>query len=381
MRKLTIFAVALLAACDSDSDPTSKDIPASQINESIADAYCEILSECAADGDQGLFAVFVAAADRAACRAFFTRAVDEQFALIEARVQSGEITYDAATFARCMAEVKSSCALDELSGCDAAFEGKVALGGPCESDLDCAGDARCNITFSSGDTCPTTSCVARVARGAACDHNGDCSQSAGPTACTSASNSCVPLTYEPNLAEGARCDEAFNANGVTRRTCADGLACVYEETEGPDQAFCRRTLAEGSDCSESEIPCAGGLICLRAAGTEGETCQSLTVVRKVGGECSVDEDATPLMLCSLMDQLGCDNGKCRKWGDGTAGAYCDVLFETDFSCDRGLYCGPTSTCMSQKAAGADCEDSDECLDGYCDNSGEQTGVCVSSVCN
>jgi len=381
MRTLIFSSIVLLIACDSDSGGSGSTIPANQINESIADAYCEVMTNCTFAGDDSLFSALVSATDRAACRSFFTRLVDREFTAIEAQVQSGAITYDSTAFARCIAAVESSCNFDELSGCNDAFEGKVALGGTCESDLDCAGDAKCDVSFSSGDACPTSSCVARVARGEACDFDGDCSQSAGPTTCTSASDSCVPFTIETNVALGARCDEAFNANNVTRRTCADGLVCLYEETEGVDQAFCRQPLAQGSDCTDSEIPCGKGLVCLPTTGTEGETCQPLPIVRTVGANCNVNPAAGPLTICSVVDQLGCDNGKCKKWGDGKAGAYCDVAFETGFSCDRGLYCTTASTCAAQKAAGMECDDSDECLDGYCDTSTEQTGVCVSTVCN
>ncbi len=380
MRKLIVSSIALLIACDSDSGGSNTAIPASQINESIADAYCEIMTSCTSTGDTSLFSALVAASDRAACRAFFTRAVNEQFIGIENKVASGAITYDSAAFAQCMTALKSSCDIEQLGGCDAAFEGKVALGGACESDLDCAGDARCRVSISSGDECPTSACIARVARGEACDFDSDCSQSAGPTACTSASDTCVALTNEANIAAGARCDEAFNANDVTRRRCADGLVCLYEETEGVDQAFCRQPLAQGSDCADSDVPCGKGLVCLPTAGTEGETCQTLPIVRTVGADCNVNPEAGPLVICSVVDQLGCDNGKCKKWGDGTAGAYCDVTFETGFSCDRGLYCTSASACAAQKAAGAECEDSDECLDGYCDGSSDQTGVCVSNLC-
>jgi len=385
MRKLLVASIALFVACDSDSGGSNTSIPASQINESIADAYCEVFTNCTFYHDDALYSAFVAASDRTACRSFFTRLIDLQFTTIEAKVQSGAITYDSAAFAACINALKSSCDLDQLddqpSGCDAAFEGKVALGAPCENSLDCVGDARCEESFSVTDRCVTSLCVARVARGEACDFNGDCSQSAGPTTCTSASDICVPFTTEANIAEGARCDEAFNANSVTRRTCATGLFCLDNTNdEDPDQAFCRKPFAQGSDCSDSDLPCAKGLFCLASTGTDAETCQPLPIVRTVGADCNVNSAAGPLAICSMFEQLGCDSGKCKKWGDGTAGAYCDVpLDDTEFSCDRGLFCTATSTCATQKAVGAACEDWNECLDGYCDSSSDQTGVCVSAV--
>ncbi len=379
MRKTIVLSLALFAACDSDNNSGSG-IAATQIDESLANTYCEVLSDCALTGDAAVFGALAAASDLNACRTFFTRFFEEKRTSLEGRVTSGANTYDSAAFAQCLTDMKAACDLVEISRCEAAFEGKVALGGTCESDLDCAGDARCSVSRSSGDACTTAVCIARVAAGQACVSDSDCNQSSGPMACAVDEDICVPLTRETNLAEGAPCDETSSATGVTLRSCANGLACVDEETEGADRAFCRKPLASGSNCTETELPCAQGLLCLPDSGAETQSCQTLSIATTVGADCNYDEDAGPIVVCSVIDQLGCDNGKCRRWGDGEVGAYCDSGFETEWSCDRGHYCSASSTCAAQKAAGAECEQSNECLDRYCDNS-EQTGVCVAlSIC-
>lgn len=377
MRKTIVLSLALFAACDSENNSGSG-IAATQIDESLANAYCQVLRDCTLlGGESSVFGVLTAATDLNACQTFFSRAFEERFTSIENKVTSGAISYDKDAFAQCLSDVKTACDLDGLSRCEAAFEGKVAPGGVCESDLDCAGDAHCSVSVSTADSCTKAICVARVAAGQPCAFDSECTQSAGPMACAFEESICVPLTRTINLPEGSACGESSSGTGVTYLICANGLECVTE-FEGE---FCRAVLAAGSDCTETEVSCGRGLLCLPDAGADTRSCQTLPIAKTVGADCNLDEDAGPIVVCSVVDQLGCDNGKCRKWGDGEVGAYCDSAFETDWSCDRGHYCTATSTCAVKKAAGSPCENTDECLDGYCDDFSQQTGVCVAlSIC-
>lgn len=361
-----------LVACDSDSGSSSgTTVAPNQIHEALAGLQCDLLTSCTQDGDSGIFATLIAASNKTACQAMLTRAFEWTGTDIEAQVASGALSYDGDKLAACFAQVRQSCDLDFLDACDAAFEGKVALGGVCESDLNCAGDANC--VYSSAE-CGGT-CRARVARGEACDFNGDCSQSAGPTACSFESSTCVAIVSELNREVGQRCDNTDDSSGYVRRTCKNGLACV----DGEDgTATCQPPLAVGASCEETEIPCATGSFCLGAEG--GAICQTLTITRTVGASCNHDPQAGAVVLCSVVDQLGCDAGKCKKWGDGTAGAYCSVDFETDFSCDRDFFCDG-SQCQPRRAAGQPCESDSECASRWCDYEGE-TGTCAAeTVCD
>ncbi|HRE89262.1 MAG TPA: hypothetical protein PK095_08985 [Myxococcota bacterium] len=367
MNPIALFAATGLlglVACDSDSSSSSTVAP-SQIHEALAGLQCDLLTSCPQEGDSAVFATLIAASNKTACQALLNRAFEWTGTDIEAQVQSGALSYDGDKLASCFAQVRQSCDFDFLSVCEDAFEGKVAVGGSCGSDLDCAGDANC--TFSSDVECGGT-CKARVARGEACDFDGDCSQSAGPTACSFESSTCVPVTRELDREVGQRCDDIDDGTSYVYRTCKAGLACV----DMGDEATCETPLAVGADCGESPLPCATGSFCLGVDGVA--TCQTLTITRTVGATCNHDPEAGAVVLCSVVDQLGCDNGKCKKWGDGTAGAYCSNDFETDFSCDRGLYCDG-SQCQTLKAAGAVCESSSECASRWCDFEGA-TGTCA-----
>jgi hypothetical protein len=262
---------------------------------------------------------------------------------------------------------------DVERACRSAFEGKVAPGGRCESDLDCAGDANC--TFGSDPTCGGT-CRARVARGETCQFDGDCSQEEGPSACSWNRRVCVAIERETDRELGQPCGKSDEATGYFERTCKRGLLCVYGEEGGT----CASPLSEGASCSGAESRCAAGTIC--QPGSAGATCQPLTLVRTVGASCNHDPSTGPLVLCSPIDQLGCDQGKCRKWGDGSAGQYCSTDFETNFACNRGLYCAD-DTCQSPKAEGQPCARNEECSSGWCnfmspDGTWSGTGTCAPS---
>jgi hypothetical protein len=98
-------------------------------------------------------------------------------------VQSGEgdgrLTYDATLMGTCISKLAAeTCAdwvtgLDQPAECHAAFEGKVALAGACQSDFECAA-GHCDGVDDS--TTPPTdgACVAYIAHGAACTANDTC---------------------------------------------------------------------------------------------------------------------------------------------------------------------------------------------------------------
>lgn len=358
MRK-SLLILPLLVACDSPSSDSPKTIAPSQIHEAMADFYCQVSDRCELPGDTSIFATLVRASDKAACRAFFVRMLDRFEPNLETAVQNGKVAYDGAFLTQCITRVKNSCDLDGIGDCYRAFEGKTPAGGVCETNLDCQGDAFC-VLSSGSDECVSGECVLRVARGEPCDWGSQCSQAQGPSQCIN--DVCAAVTVETGAGEGQPCGEREEDDTAFQRTCAANLVCVYESGGG----FCRAPLAAGTDCSEINIPCAAGTFCLPSGDTE--ICQSVTIARQVGATCNHDPEAAPLVLCSVIDQLGCDQGKCRKWGDGSVGQYCSMDFETDFACKSGFFCDGNA-CAALRADGAACTSDDQCRSGWCESGG------------
>lgn len=363
MRK-SLLLLPLVIACDSPSDG-AKSIAPNQIHEAMADFYCEVTDRCELPGDATIFATLVRASDKAACRAFFTRMLDQVEPNIETLAQSNAITYDGAFLEQCITRVRKSCDLDGLEDCYQAFKGTSPANGVCDTTLDCAGDAYCVIEHVN-DECGVGRCVARAARGEACTWDEDCSRAQGPSKCSD-DDVCVAVTVETGAGAGQPCGDLEENGTLIQRACAAHLVCVHTS----EASVCRAPLAVGTDCSESQIPCAAGAFCLPSGDTE--TCQSVTIARQVGATCNHDVEAGQIVLCSVIDQLGCDAGKCRKWGNGTVGQYCSIDFETDFACNAGFYCDG-NTCAPLLAAGQACTASDQCASGWCED------VCVADTC-
>lgn len=278
---------------------------------------------------------------------------EETRARFEALVASGEARFDPARARACLDGLHvAECdpATLDLDRCDAAFVGRVALGGACAHDLGCA-DGRCIF----GESCPGT-CMARAA-GQSCGSHADCE---GDLAC-------VESVCGVRRGAGEPC--------ARRTDCAFPLTCGMDGTCGaaPSEGdACRVSL--GGDLCARDLVCADGGSGARACvvgAAAGEACSTARGCapggRCVGGTCVATVE--PLAACSSTAQCvwlhACVDGACAPMPTARLGGTCDE----ERPCVEGACVDGACVLLG---AGAACDDEVEF--------GECVGTCRREVC-
>ena len=292
-------------------------------------------------------------------------------------VAAGRATYDDSNGRACLSAVQAGgCAALATSftsdACQGVLAGTVPNGGSCYTDVDCSAG-----TCSNAATCPGT-CIAFIAAGQPCGFSvdGEC----GPGLdCDSGSNTCKATS-----AAGGPCP------------CRGATYCDAQNT-------CQNQKTSGS-CTSSGDECAVGYTCLDSA---------CTALVGLGAACTPPATAGGQSECGLGSYCDPAQSKCLEWPSiGLSCAtfsfcttgYCDSTTElcTAFKaagadcsspfgeCAAGNYCdllpppggGGTSKCTAQKANGAGCTTSFECLSGNCDIATQQcTPVQTTTICH
>ncbi len=267
---------------------------------------------------------------------------------------AGEINKDSVeTCRRFLEEVADMDNNGSLTNaCRNIVTGTVDEGGVCAHDVECIGDAYCEV---EQEMCGGT-CVARSPTGSLCDSANECQASAGVATCV---NTCQPEVWRRDAEEDEACGWEYEGGDTlpVRTLCVGNLYCGDAEAEG---RVCRKPLQPGTVCSLYDV-------CAEGACEEG-VCVEQSVVREAGLACSEDNFCDPLqnLLC------GTEN-TCESIGDGSEGSNCrvnHVWFDLSrLTCNSGLVCSPlTATCVAPKADGEPCEDGVECQSGFCDPS-------------
>jgi len=353
-----IAVTAALAACGSDGDAEPAVGEVDDFLTELAVAGCENLAECPmARNSQATFQAMVLASP-AGCRDWVTSARRARVGYARL-VADGAVTFDAAAGQRCLTEFREHCeewTFENLAPCREVFTGTVAIGGTCDTDAECAGDAYCDN--APGRQCPGT-CAARVAIGEQCSFDEACSTAAGPAACSV--GACAPLTWA--VAEpGAACGELGDLDHKALTACPDGYFCDNASTVDAPRTCVART-PRGAPCDPGEDLCAEqGDICLPV--DDGDpVCRPATVL-DAGAACT-PALSTSDTVCSALDRLACIDGTCASVGDGRDGSLCgDAVIAgcaTGFGCVDGV-------CRPLLDDGTACTDDAQCS-GYCD------GVC------
>lgn len=377
LRAASFVTFASLAAAPGCDDSGGSGSPAaSQLYESWASTFCDVLVSCPVTDDDMVFFKLLATADKTACRSFVGRLFDQRRPEehIEKLIAAQRIIYHGDKFGACLGAARSACSveLDEVSACDAVMEGTVATDGACWVDQECAGDAHC----AQSDSDCVGACQPRPKRGEACSFS-DCSQTEGPSACGGAST-CVPLVTVENVAAGAPCGTDWADSEVTRRHCAAGHYCDYDF--GSDASSCVAYAKLGEACGSDGSRCALGLIC--AGTSDGKTCQAVTVATSVGASCNETDPAQPFVGCNVFNRLTCDGGTCTALGNGGLGSRCAAGIDLEGICDYGTYCDEASAvCAAPKADGASCDTGAECASGVCTFTDSESGTCHPISCD
>jgi hypothetical protein len=270
------------------------------------------------------------AASGTECTAFYQRIATDNPST-NAAIDAGKILYHDDIAQDCIdAYASLSCdsteqPVDALDVCNTVLTGTVAMGGACAFDKECE-SANCDVP-----SCPSACCT------------GTCG---APTTLPSIGQACT----------------AF---------CAGDAYC------GADN-LCHAPLAEGAACTSE--PCAFGLYCAGAFGTQpgrckplphlGEACEGACA--EVGATCAgtcvpvgiLDDPCTADAQCSMFYQ--CNGTQCALLP--TIGMPCRT------TCYEAAYCDGT-TCVAQKSNGATCLRGDECDSHYCET-GATTGTCA-----
>jgi hypothetical protein len=350
----------------------------------FADALCHRYAHCLSEPYQSPHLQAMTAADgnldRCAAGVRAEIVGRPGIAALADAVARGALHVDAAEAQRCLDAVtrcafppgtppRNGLAFEDIVPCRAVFHGDVPLGGPCELDGECAGEAYCG-TSASGDTATGCFgvCAARVAAGAACTDGKQCAAPPPPAvawpACTS--GACAVTTVAVPASTGQSC--APQAGAVT--PCGDDLYCDM------GTRTCLAAGATGAACG-TVAACTGGACtpyCLRGSCVSGQ-CAPLTVRTTAGAAC----DGTAV-LCDAFASLLCTNSSCAAT-DGSAGSACTLYpWYGATVCDAGLVCNPSGQCNARatQPVGGACVQPDDCASGNCER---RTRTCVAKLCS
>jgi hypothetical protein len=281
-------------------------------------------------------------------------------------VQQARATLDVDAFTRCLRETSGElCNTARFSvACATRFIGKVADGGACYTDIECASSgASCEATCA--DACCAGTCRPKFREGEACDLGDSC---------------------EPGLVCHRTCLSGdIGAPCGSNRDCDSNAWC--------DAGRCRADLAPGATCT-SPLQCGGQTSCvgLSIVDTTPGRCSSIS---KVGDRCDSfcygNLFCDPSGVCRQLPELGqicsgftpcrgidttCSNGRCVLLGG--AGTACS----NSQGCLPRLFCtselnAPNPTCAPLGATGQRCVGPTQCESYRCSGRPGQVGVCLA----
>jgi hypothetical protein len=325
-------------------------VPLAGLPPKLAAALCRAYQNCYAD----IFDLFLNGTDCAA--ATLQRINNGPFPLFQGKIDQDKIRYDGKKVQACLDSLSArTCPqmLDRDSPeCLAAIDGTVDIGGACELDEECKGEALCK---SANGTCPGQ-CAQLLVAGQACAKDSD---------------------------------------------CQSGLQCSKETK------LCVHPASVGQSCEYGSAPCGPGLLCLgkdddkKTPGTCKTSAQAFMGVEngpcdpKLGQLCAIG-------LACVADGLTLSPlaiaWKCVRAGSYLANNDCKPGFPE--ACASGNFCkvgsglnSITGTCTTIPAAGeacgtwlSQCQPNAACVSGLCQNL-TQNGVsctgdamCYSEKC-
>ncbi len=323
--------------------------PIDDVPEIYAKAQCDAVKDCFGD----ILDVFTQGED---CEAATTAAIADELDRIKASVDSGKTVYDGTKVQDCVSQLSDQGCSSfgaKIDDCEAILVGQVELGGECQLNDECAGDAFCKFDGS----CPGT-CTALLDVGAPCGDDDECKTGL----------SCEGNCVEPGGA-GDRC------GGGVEPDCKPGLFCLGDDDTTSTAGNCR-TIDEvfsgkvDDVCSFESNLCDPSLSCA-VMSVDAQNMLHLQCVTK----------ATTGQPCRLAIPDMCGNDAyCdvpMNMLEGTcvarpgAGQPCAMPQFGEATCAPNTRCDG-GTCKARAHLGADCTDDPVCFSESCDN-----GKCVS----
>jgi hypothetical protein len=340
VRHLAAVAVVLVAGCSSSS------VSFDQLSTQLQGAICQHEAVCGVVSNEDCNAVNLEWVQQAlqagdSLLPVVQLAVDASDPEVAAAVKAGVTKYDDANAETCINDIQAmSCDTTSQNrrvtpvACFDILVGKVASGGACQRDEECASNS-CNTSncVSTASCCTTAVCqnLARspVADGGACDFS---SCGAG-TYCDVSTKVCLPL-----IAAGSACDPS-------QAQCAYGLGC--------NNGICAALPALGkactTACADEDAACANGTCAFlldRTQACGSGTCSPFY-------PCDQTQDppvCTPVAIdgAPCQDQY-CTGGDYCNLGAGPNGGVCTPPLPNGTACDSGV--------------------NEECQSGLCTNNG------------
>jgi len=293
---------------------------------------------------------------------------DQSIPGLQAAIAAGTATYDGAKLRTCL-DVYPGLACDYANvdvldaTCANIWGGTVAVGGACNSSLECASSTATSLCKSSASTCPGV-CTARVGVGQPCPSTDDCLET---LKCDTTDHLCkVPLKT------GDACGDSNPNGGV----CGGITRCV-EVSSGQYRCgslFGASSGQEGDVCDNSH-GCVAGLVCTTTSELADGGTSHVSRCNKVassGGACQYGS-SNPCPDSQFCPIAPADAG--------TATSQCTARIEPDQPCtgkylyectgDARCYNGK---CLARQRLGGACISNGDCYSNNCVNA-----VCAAQV--
>lgn len=349
------FAIVTLSACSSSAD--SPNGPALEdVGPLYAEALCTPLNQCL-----GPFAdLFLGGED---CATNFGLSFEDSvLPEAQASIEAGRTIYHSEKVNGCLEalETRGCDSLGDMApqACEDVFEGTVAAGGDCATDIECAGDAFCGF---EGAACPGT-CTTRSLEDGDCNDDDDCS---GALVCHN--NSC---TVAPG--DGDACE------GTDGMDCRAGYVCIgsNDTASGTCKAVASlASRAEGESCDfDTPTLCMAGLSCVADSVDNGQPQFVCRAIASAGQACKVGLPSP----CEAGYYCDADTDNMEFTGNcvasPTAGEPCQDIGFDQTACAAGLVC-LNGECTARKRLDATCSSDAECYSGAC-----VVGKCKTDIC-
>lgn len=336
--------------------------------EAIDHAHCALVQRCHLP--QGSLWQ-----DEADCRASFARSRLQGHYVTDA-VADGQLVFDAARAATCLAELRDRACPELLEwfrlswhwpveDCDEALSGAVSEGEPCWLGFECQSGLQCHL----GEGCPGR-CQPPVARlGEECDSHRLCD-------------------FPDALCSDGRCVEYLDEQG---ESCEGSSVCAFPLQCSATDQTCQPYRLQDEECGANGPRCVPGLVCFTASPQGTGTCERPHAQDEgctESAQCRIRTDTdTPRLVCRdgtcrPAPPLGqpCYEGACERaaWCDYSGDSpLCVALPGSGESCAAGRFCSSGLRCSDgtcRPLVGDDeaCASYSECASGRC-----SAGHCVA----
>jgi hypothetical protein len=353
-RNWTASGLVLLAALVGCGGGGGASVPLADLPPKLADSLCKAYQNCYGD----IFNLFLGGAD---CTTVTLQRIENgSFPLLQGKVDQGKMHYDGSKAQACLDSLSArTCAqmLDRDSPeCLAALDGTVALGGACDLDEECKGEALCS---SPNATCPGQ-CASLLVAGQACSQDSDCQ--AG-LQCSTETKLCV---------QPASADQACEYGSPP---CGPGLLCLGKDDTNKTPGTCRTTAEAFSGVENGSCAPTLGQLCQTGLACVAD---SVTLVPPaITWTCVKTGSYAANAACKPGFPDACASGNYCKTGTGVLAlnGTCTTIPAAGETCGTGLsQCQPSAACVSglcQNLAqnGVSCTGDTMCYSGKCGTSG------------